>query len=124
VAFFRTGCAMCVWPQKWIEVRDARDGSLVSRPDVRYWTQLTDLELTAKGSVAWTLERIALRPDGYPIGYPEEPPVTETTEVWALDSHGQGVLDSGPDVVANSLELNQSTVTWTNGGSRRSATLD
>jgi hypothetical protein len=44
--------------------------------------------------------------------------------VWALDSHGQRILDSGPDVAANSLELNESTLAWTNGGSERSATLD
>jgi hypothetical protein len=125
VAFFRTECPMCMWPQRWIEVRDARDGSLVSEPDVQFWTRLTDLALKRSGSVAWTLERLALGPDGYPIGYQTPAPlVIETREVWAVDSHGQRLLDSGPDVVTNSLELNESTLTWTNGSNTRSATLD
>jgi hypothetical protein len=124
VAFFRTGCALCIWPQASIEVRDARTGSLVSKPDVRYWTRLSDLELKANGSVAWALERLALRPDGYPIGYQTEPPVIETREAWALDSHGQRLLDSGLDLVADSLELSGSTLYWLNGTTARAAALD
>jgi hypothetical protein len=124
VAFFSGGCAACSWDQWSVEVRDVRDGSLVSRPDVRYWTRLSDLELKANGSVAWTLERLALRPDGYPIGYQTEPPVIETREVWALDSQGQRLLDSGPELVSDSLDLDDSTLTWTHGASMRTATLD
>jgi hypothetical protein len=124
VAFFRTGCAMCTWPQAVIEVRDGHDGSLVRRPDVRYWTRLADLELTTSGSVAWTLESLALAPDGFPIGYPTQPPVIETREVWAHDSQGQRLLDSGPNLDLNSLALNGSTLTWINDGVTRAATLD
>jgi hypothetical protein len=120
VAFFRTGCAICTWPQAVIEVRDARDGGLVRRPDVRFWTRLSDLELTANGSVAWTLESLALAPDGYPT----QPPVIETREVWALDSHGQRLLDSGSELGVDSLELSGSTLYWLNGTTARSATLD
>lgn len=124
VAFFRTGCAMCTWPQRYIEVRDARDGSLASRPEVEFWTRLSDLELKANGSVAWTFERLALAPEGYPVGYPTQPPVVENREVWALDSNGQRLLDSGQDVVVDSLELNGSTLYWLNGTTAHSAALN
>ncbi|HEX6584644.1 MAG TPA: hypothetical protein VF056_13665 [Thermoleophilaceae bacterium] len=124
VAFFSGGCANCTWDQWSVQVRDLRDGSLASRPDVRSFTRLSDLELKANGSVAWTLERIALGPDGQPLGYPSEPPVIETREVWALDSHGQRLLDSGPELVPDSLEINGSTLYWLNGTIARSAILD
>jgi hypothetical protein len=45
-------------------------------------------------------------------------------EVWALDTHGQRVLDVGPDIDLASLTLDGSTLTWTNAGTPRSATLD
>lgn len=125
VAFFRSGCAACIWDQQSIEVRDLRNGNLVSRPDVRFFTRLSDLALKANGSIAWTVERIALGPDGlYPIGYPNEPPIVEAREVWALDSQGQRIIDSGPELNPESLELKDSTLTWINDGTTRSATLD
>jgi hypothetical protein len=124
VAFFNVGCAACTWDQWYIEVRDVRDGRLVSRPDIRFWTRLSDLALKANGSLGWTLERLALGPDGYPIGYNSAPPVIEAREVWALDSHGQRLLDSGANLDANSLELNESTLTWINDGTTRAETLD
>ena len=88
------------WP---IEVRDLRDGSLVSRPDTYGW--LWDLALKDNGSLAWTTDR-------------------GTREVWSLDSNGQHLLDSGPDLVLESLEINGSTLYWLNGTTTRSATLD
>ena len=124
VAFFSGGCANCTWDQWSVQVRDLRDGSLVSRPDVRSFTRLSDLELKANGSAAWTLERLALAPDGQPLGYPNQPPAIETRDVWALDSHGQRLLDSGPELVLDSLELNASTLSWLNGTTARSAPLD
>jgi len=124
VAFFSGGCGACTWPQWSVEVRDVRDGRVVSRPDVRFYTRLVDLALKPNGSLAWTLERLALAPNGYPIGYPTEPPGIESRDVWALDSQGQRLLDSGPELVPDSLELNDSTLTWTHAGSARSAALD
>jgi len=126
VAFFRHECAMCIpWDQDWIEVRDARDGSLVHKPDVALGSRLADLKLKVNGSVAWTLDRVAMGPDGYPIDYGSgQPPAAVAWEVWALDSHGQRLLDSGPNLVLDSLELNGSTLTWINDGVNHTATLD
>lgn len=45
-------------------------------------------------------------------------------EVVRVDRRGQALLDSGPRIAANSLRLQGSTVTWTDGGRTRSATLD
>jgi hypothetical protein len=75
--------------------------------------------------VAWTLDRIAMRPDGFPVDYDSgQPPVAVAWEVWALDSHGQRLLDSGPGIDLQSLTLDGSTLTWTNADTPRSATLD
>ena len=126
VAFFRHQCAMCIpWDQGWIEVRDARDGTLVRRPDITWGSRLADLELKGNGSVAWTLDRVAMGPDGFPIGYGTgQPPEAVAWEVWALDSHGHRLLDSGPNLDLHSLELNGSTLTWINDGTARTASLD
>lgn len=106
-------------------MRDGRDGSLVRKPDVAWGSRLADLELNAKGSVAWTLDRIAMGPDGYPIGYGSgQPPAPVAWEVWALDNHGQRLLDYGPNLVLDSLALNGSVLTWANDGATRTATLD
>jgi hypothetical protein len=126
VAFFRHECAMCIpWDQGWIEVRDARDGGLVRKPDVAWGSRLADLEVKANGSVAWTLDRVAMGPDGYPIGYGSgQPPTVVAREVWAVDVHGQRLLDSGPNLDLNSLALSGSMLTWVNDGATRTATLD
>ena len=125
LAFLRGPCAMCLGEQWWIAVRAARHGSLVSDPDLGWPTRVGDLELKANGSVAWTLDRLAVSPNGLPIDNGSgEPPAALAWEVWALDSHGQRVLDSGPNLDLHSLELNGSTLTWIKDGTTRSATLD
>ena len=120
VAFFFGGCGFCTWDQWRVEVRDVRDDSVVNRPDIRFWTRPVDLALNTNGSVAWTLERLAFGPDGYPV----QPSTIESTEVWVVDGHGQRLLDSGPSLDPNSLDLNESTLTWINDGTARTATLD
>ena len=125
LAFFRGGCiGACFFDQRYIEVRDLRDGSLVRRPEVPEWSRLYDLAVNANGSLGWTLDRLVIGPNGDPEGYPNQPPVVAAREVWAVDSHGQRLLDSGPDVVLDSLEVNASTLYWLNGADARSATVD
>jgi hypothetical protein len=92
---------------------------------VAWGTRLADLELKANGSVAWTLDRVAMGPDGYPIGYGSgQPPTVVAREVWALDTHGQRLIDSGRNLDPGSLALNGSMLTWINDGAVHSATLD
>jgi hypothetical protein len=126
VAFFQGGCGACIWAQDSIDVHDLRDGSLVRRPDLEWGTRPMDLALKANGSLAWTLERFRSLEDGSPTGpIPGDgPPVVVAREVWVLDSQGQRLLDSGLDLDIQSLGLNDSILTWINGGTQRSATLD
>jgi hypothetical protein len=44
--------------------------------------------------------------------------------VVVVDAGGRRVLDSGPDVDAESLTLDGSTLSWTKGGLTQSATLN
>jgi hypothetical protein len=98
-----------------VRVVDLRDGSLRS-PQLPAWVfnhigwgpVPADVELKENGSVAWTIAG--------PPGWPRE--------VGALDTSGQRLLDSGPNLDVNSLELNESTLTWLNDGTTRSTTLD
>jgi hypothetical protein len=124
---------MCIFEQFFIEVRDLRTGDIVRRvghpdghPELIQWgSRLYDLALKANGSLAWTLDRFATDSNGYPVGYSEnKPPVVVAWEVWALDTNGPRRLDSGPNLVLDSLELNGSTLTWINDGVTRTATLD
>ncbi|HET8821959.1 MAG TPA: hypothetical protein VFM57_10470 [Thermoleophilaceae bacterium] len=125
LAFFRGGCiGACFFDQRSVEARDLRDGGLVRRPEVPDWSRLYDLAVNANGSLGWTLDRLAIGPNGDPVGYPNQPPVVAAREVWAADSTGQRLLDSGPDVVLDSLEINGSTLYWLNGAGARSATVD
>lgn len=125
LAIIRGGCiGACQFIQRYLEVRDLRDGSIVSRPDIPFWSLLRDFALKDNGSAAWTLERIALGPNGFPIGFGTGPPVIEARELWALDSHGQRLLDSDLELVVDSLELNGSTLYWLDGTTARSSTLD
>ncbi len=120
-AFLRDPCAMCLGEQWWIAVRAARHGSLVSDPDLGWPTRVG----------TWSRRRMAqspgrstvsLRPNGLPIDNGSgEPPAAPAWEVWAFDSHGQRVLDSGPNLELHSLELNGSTLTWIKDGTTRSA---
>jgi hypothetical protein len=101
-----------------VRVVDLRDGSVRS-PRMPAWvfgrrgfTVPTDIQLKDNGSVAWIIAD--LQAGGRP----------GPREVGALDGAGQRLLDSGSKLDVNSLELNESTLTWINDGTRRSATLD
>jgi hypothetical protein len=133
LAFFHGGCAMCIFEQFFIEVRDLRNGTIVRRigypesyPDLMPWgSRPAALALKANGSLAWTLDRIAMDSHGFPVGYGDnEPPVVVAWEVWALDTSGPRLLDSGPKLVLDSLELHDSSLTWIDDGVTRTATLD
>ena len=73
---------------------------------------VSDLVLKENGSLAWTVARYAF--GGAFIAF----------EVWALDSQGARLLDSGPDLNLESLDLDGSTLTWINGSTTRTATVD
>jgi hypothetical protein len=126
LAFLRGGCAMCVIDSKSIEVRDLRDGSVVRKAPKRVeppwpdflgfpaYFQLREYALKDSGSLAWTLSRASLG-NGDPLS---------RREVWAFDAHGQRLLDVGPDIELESLNLNGSALSWVNAGAVRSTTLD
>jgi opacity protein-like surface antigen len=103
-----------------IGVLDLRTGAFVHRgifPDTPldpYSSGFADLELKDNASVAW----IAVH-----SGMGGPPPVHLGTEVWALDGLGRRMLDSGADISPGSLRLQDSTLTWENGGVERSAPL-
>jgi hypothetical protein len=122
VAFFRGGCIGACFglEQRSIEVRDLRDGSVASKPPIPPGARLWDLVVSSSGSAAWTLERLQVGDFGQPL----EPPVVVARELWASDSHGLRLVDSGPELVLDSLELKGSTLYWLNGTTARSATLD
>lgn len=95
-------------------VRDLRDGSKFREaPDAssNAFGPVTDLVLRENGSVAWTANSPPFSPETY-------------RTVWASDSLGTRLLDSGPDIAPGSLELNGSALSWVNGGLSRSATLE
>jgi hypothetical protein len=97
-----------------ITVRDLRDGTVVHRTDNASSESGADLEvrslvLSNLGSVAWIVVR----------SYPGR-----RIEVWALDSSGLRMLDSGRQIAPRSLRLNGSTLSWVKRGVVRSATLE
>lgn len=103
-------------PGCWVAVRvfDLRDGSehspILSTSlggGFGHGVPPSDVELKENGSVAWI------------AGYEEI-----RREVGALDTNGQRLLDSGRRIDPDSLQLNGSTLTWTNDGSTRSTNLD
>jgi hypothetical protein len=47
-----------------------------------------------------------------------------TVEVWALDALGRRMLDGDADIEPDSLRLENSTLSWRNGGLERSAMLE
>jgi hypothetical protein len=72
-----------------------------------------DLVVKDNGSVAW----IVLQGKYFDANY-------RLREVWAEDSTGRRLLDSGSDIDKGSLTLVGSTLTWVRGGATRSATLN
>jgi hypothetical protein len=65
----------------------------------------SDLVLKPNGAIAWTI-------------------LGQESGLWALDAAGLRQLDTGPALDLESLELTDSTLTWINGGTTRTATLD
>lgn len=76
----------------------------------RSGTLLSWMVLSTRGSLAWTA-----------YGYGRK--TTVSREVASCTTTGTQVLDSGEGIDLHSLKLNGSTLTWTNGGERQSATL-
>ena len=76
--------------------------------------RVRDLVLKPNGSLAWTVGRGSFDP-AYPAFQ---------QQLWARDASGERLLDSGPNVHLESLELNGSTLTWLHGEIPRSATLN
>lgn len=117
LAYSGVGCALggC---QATITVRDLGSGRVIQKispvQDPFAGPNLVwDLALKEDGSLAWIVaygrwgERDFL-----------------AREVWALDTAGQRLLDSGPGLELESLALTDSTLTWLHGGIPRSATLN
>jgi hypothetical protein len=101
-----------------IVVLDVRNGSRKTLPRVSslgpdFRATITDLELKATGAVAWIAQTARDQTD----------PNTEVREVWASDSAGQRMLDSGIGIGLESLKLSGSTLSWRKNGSPRSATI-
>jgi hypothetical protein len=119
VRYYICGSGPCPNSLEAIDVRDLRDGSLV-REASRFsgsFAGIDALELAESGAMAWTLTSAATWDGSYPL------PERSRHEVWAHDSAGERVLDSGPEVDPKSLQLSGSTVSWTNGGVTRSEEL-
>jgi hypothetical protein len=117
LAYSGVGCALAGC-QATITVRDLGSGGVVKNispvQDPSVGPNLVwDLALKENGSLAWIVaygrwgDRDFL-----------------AREVWALDTAGQRLLDSGPGVELESLALTDSTLTWLHGGIPRSATLN
>lgn len=82
------------------------------RVGVEQISSVTDIEVTSSGSVAWISE-------GHSLGSG-----ASGAEV-AVAAPGQPaeVLDKGNGIAPKSLELHNNTLSWINGGSRRSAPM-
>ena len=102
---------LCGWAVKSVDLRDGtmlRDVPSAGRgaPGAG---PVTDLVLMDTGSIAWITSVIS----------PER-----TVELWASDAAGERLVDSGPELVVDSLELNGSTLSWLDGSTARSGILD
>jgi hypothetical protein len=113
-----------VW---YVEQRDRSAGSvhvvdMAQRKRVRTWStpnavdrfgEITDIELTSRGSLALIV-----------ASYRTVPLATSTYEVRTLGTDREALLDEGPDIDPWSLaRARNGALYWTNGGSARSATL-
>ena len=97
-------------------------------PKPAWGADLRDLVLKQTGAIAWTVDRYdggelwALDAAGLRV---IEPGPNQIPDIWLeRDAPGLRLLDSGPDLDLESLALNGSTLTWTNAGTTRTATLD
>jgi hypothetical protein len=100
-------------------VMDLRSGHKHSYVEVQPFEngicgEAVSLVLKSDGALAWTARN-------YLEGCPQSPP--PTVEVRVHDRHGLRVLETAPGIVATSLHISGSTVSWVNGGSTRTATL-
>lgn len=116
LAYADQSCGGTGFCQADIEVRDLRGDAVrtvspVEEPSGNTF-RVHDLVLKEDGSLAWTVARGS---------WYEE---TVAHQLWALDSQGRRLLDSGPNLKLRSLTLNGSTLTWINDGTTRTATLD
>lgn len=93
----------------FVEVVNAKRGYLGLSHDVdddpAVTTTVTDLVLRPTGSVAWINDRAGVR------------------SVEALTSGDLRTLDSGTEIKADSLNLQGTTLSWTNGVEAKTATL-
>jgi hypothetical protein len=90
---------------EFLELRDLRTGKRVYRTVDNSLVDVTDVELSDTGSVAWIAD--------------EE---THRVYTWTA-AQGLRTLDSGEDIKRRSLVLDGSTLSWTKGGVPRSAPL-
>jgi hypothetical protein len=100
-----------------LDMGDATAGRTVDAtpgPPDHGTSRVHDLVLKLNGSISWMVGR-----GSYDPGFP-----SFQQQLWALDSTGQRMLDSGPSLELRSLELSGSTLTWVNDGIVRSAALD
>jgi hypothetical protein len=107
--------------QSRIRVRDLRTGSVVHRLDEVNSTvgvgniNVRSLVVNESGSVAWiVVERV----------YGDSPQPDVDIQVWAVNSDGRRMLDSGAGIKPRSLTLSSSTLSWVNAGTVRAAPLD
>jgi len=101
-----------------IVVRRLTDGKVVSEfPATRAigaesFQRIGSVAVRASGAVAWIGSETSIV-----VGR------RAVTEVHSADADGDRVLDSGPTIVATSLRLRGSTLSWTDGGARRQGIL-
>lgn len=76
--------------------------------------RITDMELKRTGATAWIHQPLLADTFDSPLGPPQ---------VMKHDRGGTASLDTGPGIDPKSLTLSGSTLTWTNGGQPRTATL-
>ncbi len=108
-------------------VRELRQGRVVHNEPAANQTSpaltgLTDVKLKRTGSLAWIVELTPLDVPLRPYRMPGD--ALPDYQVFKADRAGRALLDSGLDIAAGSLRLSGATVSWTKGGSSRSAALD
>ena len=115
-------------PLRVIDLRDPASVRLVDHTpgyETVFPQSASDLVLKPNGAIAWTIirndsELWALDAAGLRLIEPGLRPLPTL----APDAPGLRQLDAGPALDTQSLELNESTLTWINNGTTRFATLD
>ncbi|HEY1360384.1 MAG TPA: hypothetical protein VGF21_18930 [Thermoleophilaceae bacterium] len=115
VAWASVGCGN-VTCQSAVEVADLRVGKVVKNLPATTGglpgnsNRVTDMVLKPNGSLAWIVDI------GSSVG--------SDRQVVAVDSAGRRLLDSGGNIDPESLTLSGSTLSWTESGASRSASLN